>query len=91
MTRELDIFICIEVETDCSDRLHLVPPNRGRSSNFPPPWHARAGGGAVHSITTRLMQCNEQHFYFDHARCRLLSRFCRSARVRFRYGMDTHL
>jgi len=31
--RELDIFICIEVETNCSDRLHLAPPNRGISSN----------------------------------------------------------
>jgi hypothetical protein len=36
VTRGLDIFICIEVETDCSDRLHLVPPNRGSSSNSPP-------------------------------------------------------
>src|SRR6516162_10574850 len=36
-----------------------APPNRGSLKRHPTPWHSRAGGGAVHSIISRLMHCNK--------------------------------
>jgi len=35
-------------------------PNR-ESLNSPHPWHSHAGGGAVHSIKTRLRASREEH------------------------------
>src|SRR5580704_15962506 len=35
-----------------------APPNRGSLKRRPHLWHSRAGGGAVHSIKSRLMQCS---------------------------------
>jgi hypothetical protein len=32
----------------------------------PLPWHSRAGGGAVHSIISRHMQCGKPALLFDH-------------------------
>ena len=37
----------------------IAPPNRGSLQQRPHLWHSRAGGGAVHSITSKLMRCNK--------------------------------
>src|SRR5215831_6235866 len=41
-----------DIETDCRNRLHRwLLRIMGTSNGAPYPWHSRAGGGAVHSIT----------------------------------------
>src|SRR6516162_5598346 len=46
-----------DIETDCRNRLHRwLLRIMGASNGAPYPWHSRAGGGAVHSITSRPRQ-----------------------------------
>src|SRR5262249_25573525 len=43
------------IETDCRDRLLCGSSESWGPQQHPHPWHFRAGGGAVHSIISRLM------------------------------------
>src|SRR5262249_23567771 len=52
-----------DVETDCRDRLHLGSSESWGPQQHPHPWHFRAGGGAVHSINSGLVQCSKRRPY----------------------------
>src|SRR5919198_197971 len=48
MSRPIVVTVCID---SSSESWELYQP--------PLPWHSRAGGGAVHSIMSRHMQCSK--------------------------------
>src|SRR6516162_8884960 len=66
-----------DIEADGGNRLHLAPPNHECPNSTHIDGACRAGGGAVHSITSRLTQCSEHRhqrepsFPYNLRRCRL--------------------
>src|SRR5262245_7401576 len=54
-----------DVETDCRDRLHAWLPITATAPAAITQWHLRAGGGAVHSIRSRL--CEGSPSVLDHS------------------------